>query len=445
MNDEQLTTIIAGELQPVTGASGDYDALLDRIGDARFVLIGEASHGTHDFYRERARLTRRLIEERGFTAVIVEADWPDAYRVNRYVLGEGDDASALDALGDFTRFPKWMWRNEDVQHFAEWLRGHNTRSGARVGFYGMDLYSMHRSMHAVIEYLEGVDPEAARRARGRYACFEPYGEDPQTYGMSAAYGIGEPCEDAAVQQFLEVSRLDPDGGSVLEEDEHFYAEQNARLALNAERYYRSMFRGRDESWNLRDTHMTDTIAALARHQEDGGRTPRFVVWAHNSHLGDARATEMGWRYGELNVGQLVRERWPRETFLLGLSTHSGDVLAADTWDAPGRRKRVRPGLPGSVEALLHAAAGERAEPNFWLDLRASGALADALHAERLQRFIGVIYRPDTERQSHYVHTRVAEEYDALLYFDETSALVPLDRTSGAEDADELPDTYPAGL
>lgn len=436
-----MTDPLQTAARPLTGASHDYDALLERIGEARFVLIGEASHGTHEFYRERARLTRRLIEEKGFTAVAAEADWPDAYRVNRWVRGQGDEGDATEALSDFTRFPRWMWRNGDVAEFARWLRDHNARHpGREAGFYGLDLYSLHRSVAEVVRYLEGVDPEAAGRARRRYACFDHFGDNPQAYGYATEYGRQEPCEDAAVAQLLELQRREPDPAhGPLGGDELFHAEQNARLAKNAESYYRSMFRGREESWNIRDSHMAETLAALARHGEAGGRPQKVVVWAHNSHLGDARASEMGWARGEHNLGQLVRERWPDETFILGQTTHHGHVTASDDWDEPARLKRVRPGMEGSMEERLHAVGGD-----FWLDLRVP-EVADVLGEEQLQRFIGVIYRPETERWSHYVHTRPAQMYDALLHFDRTTALVPLDATSGVEEEREVPDTYPAGL
>lgn len=439
--DARLIHSLREQARPLTGAAHDYDALLERIGDARFVLIGEASHGTHEFYRERARLTRRLIEERGFTAVAVEADWPDAYRVNRYVRGQSEDADAGDALGDFTRFPRWMWRNEDVWGFVEWLREHNEQHpGQEAGFYGLDLYSLHRSMRAVVEYLDTVDPQAAARARQRYACFDHFGDNPQAYGYATASGRQEPCEDAAVAQLLELQRQGAEPGcGPLGGDEHFHAEQNARLALNAANYYRSMFRGRGESWNIRDTHMAETLEALAAHGEAQGRPPRIVVWAHNSHLGDARASAMGWERGELNLGQLTRGRWPTETFIVGLSTHHGTVTASDDWDEPARTKRVRPGLPGSLEQVLHEVGGD-----FWLDLR-EPQVAGELRDERLQRFIGVIYRPETERWSHYVQTRPADMYDALLHFDATTALVPLDAGAGTEEEGEVPETYPAGL
>lgn len=442
--DDTPVAALRAAAHPLSGAAGDYDGLLERIGDARFVLIGEASHGTHEFYRERARLTRRLIEERGFTAVAAEADWPDAYRVNRYVRGQDDSGSALAALSDFTRFPRWMWRNEDVREFVAWLRDHNGRQPGRMaGFYGLDLYSLHRSVAAVIGYLEGVDPEAAGRARQRYACFEEFGDNPQAYGYAAESGRWEPCEDQAVAQLLELQRRENElARGPLAGDEHFYAEQNARLAANAEAYYRAMFRGRDESWNLRDAHMAGTLAALVERGEGQGRMPKIVVWAHNSHLGDARASEMGWRRGELNLGQLARERWPHDTFIVGQTTYAGRVTASDDWDAPARTKTVRPGLEGSLEALLHGVS-ESGAGDFWLDLK-EREVADRLREERLQRFIGVIYAPQTERASHYVHTRPARMYDALLHFDQTAALVPLDRAPGDSPAHEVPDTFPTG-
>lgn len=456
MTRTDLAATVRAAARPLLGGSADYDALLGAIQDARFVLIGEASHGTHEFYRERARLTRRLIDEKGFTAVLVEADWPDAYRVNRFVRGQDDGGSALEALRDFQRFPKWMWRNEDVLQFAQWLRSWNTehagnpgQSGrAPCGFYGMDLYSLHRSMQAVVEYLEGVDPAAAARARSRYACFEDFGSEGQEYGLQASVSE-DACEDAAVAQLLELQQREGEltRGSVLAEDEpnldeYFYAEQNARLAQNAERYYRSMYRGRVSSWNLRDTHMADTLDALVAHQAGQGLNPKVVLWAHNSHLGDARATEMG-RGGELNVGQLLRERHGGETFSVGFTTYEGTVLAADDWGGEGRVKRVRLGLRGSYEELLHEVSVGLAGADFWLNLREDHPGVHALREERLQRAIGVIYRPQTERWSHYFHANAPEQFDALLHFDRTSAVVPLDRTSGTEDG-EWPDTFPSG-
>ncbi|GGK98684.1 erythromycin esterase family protein [Deinococcus radiotolerans] len=394
------------------------------------MLIGEASHGTEEFYRWRAQLTQRLIEQGGVAAVAVEADWPDAYRVNRFVRGQGDDRSAREALGDFQRFPRWMWRNTAVEAFVTWLRAHNARHPqAQTGLYGLDLYSLHRSMHAVVAYLEETDPAAAARARDRYGCFELFGPDPQACGYVTGLGAAEPCEQQAAQQLVELQGRGLDG-DLLAEDEHFYAEQNARLARNAERYYRAMFRGR-ESWNIRDQHMAETLEALDGHL-GGART---VVWAHNSHLGDARGSAMGIQHGELNLGQLTRERWPRETFIVGQTTYAGTVFAAHDWDQPGQVRVVRPALPGSLEAQVQAAG----LPACWLDLRG------AAWPEQLQRFIGVVYRPDTERHSHYLTTRPAEMYDALVHFAQTRALTPLDDGAGAVPDGELPDTAPSGL
>src|SRR5437660_2238893 len=306
---------IRSELAALGGMEEDYDALLDLLGDAHFVLLGEASHGTHEFYAERTRITRRLIEEKGFDAVAVEADWPDAYRVNRYVRGQSSDADAEEALRGFERFPTWMWRNAVVLDFVGWLRERNDRTAggeqAKASFYGLDLYSLFRSIQEVISYLEAVDPAAAARARERYACFDHFGEDPQAYGYEAAFGAGESCEGEVIEQLVDlqhhaVEYARRDG--LLAEDDLFYAEQNARTVKAAEEYYRTMFGGRVSSWNLRDRHMTDTLDALSVHlSRQAGRQARIVVWAHNSHLGDARATEMA-SLGEYNVGQLVRER-----------------------------------------------------------------------------------------------------------------------------------------
>jgi erythromycin esterase-like protein len=442
------TTPIAGTLReaarPVTGASDDYTPLLELIGDAPLVLLGEATHGTHEFYRERARITRRLIEEKDFVAVAVEADWPDAYRVNRWIRCVGKDPDALNALGDFQRFPRWMWRNRDVLEFVHWLRQHNegTSPNRRVGFYGLDLYSLFSSIEAVIGFLEQVDPDAARRARYRYGCFEDYGEDSQAYGYAAEFGLSRSCEDQAVQQLLELQRRAADlahRDGKLPEDEFFHAEQNARLVKNAEEYYRSMFRGRISSWNLRDRHMADTLEALMAHFDRKLGRSKIVVWEHNSHIGDARATGMG-NAGEWNVGQLSRERLNGDAILVGCSTYSGTVTAAADWDEPAERKRVRPAMPGSWEALFHGME----LGDFLLPLRGNEVLADTLNQVRLERAIGVIYRPETERVSHYFEARLPDQFDAVIHFDETSAVEPLDRTPGW-DVGEPPETYPTGL
>jgi erythromycin esterase-like protein len=440
--DRLVTDAIRRTAQPLRPATPDYSSLVRTIGNARFVLLGEASHGTHEFYAERARITQQLITEHGFTAVAVEADWPDAYRVNRYVRGESDDTDAEEALGDFKRFPTWMWRNSVVVDFVRWLREHNAtrQPAARAGFYGLDLYSLFSSIEAVITYLDRVDPAAARRARARYSCFDHFSEDSQRYGHSVASGFAEPCEDQVVAQLMELraaTYAHRDGAAA--EDEHFFAEQNARLARNAEAYYRSMFRGRVSSWNLRDEHMVETLDALALHLDRRTAGAKIVVWAHNSHLGDARATEMG-RHGELNVGQLVRERYPSASVSIGFTTHDGTVTAATDWDEPAERKTVRPSLPSSIERACH----DTDIPWFVLDFRGRDDALRLLAPPRLERAIGVIYRPDTERASHYFHARVPQQFDAIIHIDRTRAVDPLERSALWPDA-EPPETYPTGL
>jgi erythromycin esterase-like protein len=418
----------------------DFDPLVELAGAARCVLIGEASHGTQEFYETRAALTKRLIDGKGFHGVALEADWPDTFRVHRFVTGRSNDRSAKEALSDFRRFPSWMWRNTVVVEFVEWLRAWNARRSSaaeRAGFFGLDLYSMHASIGAVVEYLNKVDPVAAQRARYRYSCFDHFGEDPQRYGLATVAGGAEPCENEVVDQLVELRRkytelMQRDGR--IGEEEFFSAEQNARLVMNAERYYRSMFHGRDNSWNLRDQHMFETLNELLAHLDSGAA--KVVVWAHNSHLGDARATAMGQR-GELNVGQLVRERLGQRAFGIGFTTYAGTVTAASDWGEPTERKRVRPALSGSYEELFHTSG----VPRFWIDLRERNSANELLRAERLERAIGVIYRPETERLSHYFEAQLPQQFDAIIHLDETRALEPLERTS-EWDRGELPETYP---
>jgi erythromycin esterase-like protein/predicted phosphoribosyltransferase len=442
--------LVAALRRHVIALDGDLahqDRLLADLGERRVVLIGEASHGTHEFYRERARLTSRLITDHGFTAVAVEADWPDAYRVNRFVRNQTDDATAAEALGGFVRFPAWMWRNADVLDFVGWLREHNDElpaGAARVGFYGIDLYSLRASIQAVVSYLETVDPAAAERARQRYACFDHPEDDGQRYGFAASLDIDRRCEDQAVAQLVDMRRQAAEraGAAPLAEDEQFYAEQNALVVRNAEAYYRSMFGSRVSSWNLRDRHMMEMLEALVGHLDGRGRPSptKLVVWAHNSHLGDARATDMG-AAGELNLGQLVRERFGRDaTALVGFSTHEGTVTAASSWGAPAQRKTVRPSLPGSYEALFHATGLAR----FLLPLDARHPAIEALRQPRLQRAIGVIYLPESERQSHYFHARLPDQFDWMIHIDHTRAVDPLERTS-LWDRTEAPETFPTAV
>jgi len=439
-NQDTISAIRAAAV-PLNGGAHDYDALLDLVGDARFVLLGEATHGTHEFYEERARITRRLIEEKGFHAVAVEADWPDAYRVNRYVRGQGEDGNAKEALSGFQRFPNWMWRNTDVERFVEWLHKHNAKSGAaKVGFYGLDLYSMFTSINEVLGYLDKVDPEAARLARERYSCFDHYEEDSQHYGYTASLSLSDSCEKGVIAQLNQMQQrafeyMQKDGA----EEAFFYAQQNARLVKNAEEYYRTMFRGRVSSWNLRDSHMAETLDALAQHLSKDGEPAKIVVWEHNSHIGDARATEVG-QLGEWNVGELARKAYDGQTRLIGFSTYDGFVTAASEWDAPAEHKRVRPGLQGSYEELLHNVG----IPRFLLPLNKEGPARDAMMDGRLERAIGVIYLPRTERHSHYFSARMARQFDAVIHIDRTSAVTPLDPGGGWHSA-EPPETYPGGL
>ena len=442
--DRSLPLAIREAAHRLSGSPEDFAPLMSRIGDARFVLIGEASHGTHEFYRIRAAITKELICSKGFTAVAVEADWPDAWRVNRYVRADGTDRDAEQALGGFKRFPQWMWRNADVLDFVGWLRAHNDAlpPELRAGFYGLDLYSLHASMEAVISYLRKVDPDAAERAALRYGCFDRFGEDPQRYGYSAAIGLSPSCESEVVAQLVDLRAsameyASRDGRIAL--DDLFFAEQNARLVANSERYYRAMFGSRVSSWNLRDQHMAETLEGLDHFLARGITAAKIVVWAHNSHLGDARATEMG-DDGELNVGQLVRQRHGADAVLVGFSTYSGTVTAASNWDEPAQRKLVRPALAGSYEALFH----DVGIPNLCLDLGLPNDATAALESPRLQRAIGVIYRPDTERMSHYFHARLPLQFDVVLHYDQTRAVEPFERTP-LWVRGELPETYPFAL
>jgi erythromycin esterase-like protein len=429
----------------------DIDAAIELIGDARIVMLGEATHGTHEFYQARAEITKRLIAEKGFAAVAVEADWPDALHVNRLIRQHAENSmagriKANDALGKFQRFPQWMWRNEDVAELVRWLAYHNAGIEdpvARAGFFGIDLYSLRNSMDAVVQYLSRVDPEAARQARERYACFDHFGSEPQQYGYAVNFTRGPDCEDEVVQQLLTLTDsaaryAKMEGPHAA--DEAFYAEQNARVAQNAESYYRTMFHGRDESWNVRDTHMADTLDALCEHlSKRRDEAAKVVVWAHNSHIGNASATEMG-EHGQINVGQLMRERHGDKAFLLGFTTHTGTVAAASEWDSPAELKKVRPSMENSYERLFHEVGEER----FLLPIRGNRAVAQQLSQRRLERAIGVIYLPERERYSHYFYADLAKQFDAVIHFDETRAVKPLDR-SALTSHEELPETYPFGF
>ena len=423
--------------RPIHG-DDELEQLLDLVTHANIVLLGEATHGTHEFYDLRAQLTRKLIAERGFAAVAIEGDWPDALRVDRYVRQQGEDESAEEALASFERFPMWMWRNLEVAELVDWLHEHNRdRAPAeRAGFYGLDLYSLHASMQSVLSYLDDVDPGLARRARQRYACFDQL--DPQQYGMYAHMGMRDDCEDEVIEQLVEMQRRRAArSGRAPSGDAWFHAIQNARVVKDAEAYYRAMFAGRTVSWNLRDTHMADTIDLLREQVGD-----KLVVWAHNSHVGDARATEMG-DDGQITLGQLMRARHPDEVALVGFTTHDGTVECATDWDEPAQIERVRPSLPGSWEELFH----EVELPRFFV---AASALARHVgeHADRLHRAIGVVYRPETELRSHYYRARLAEQYDVIVHVDTTRAVTPLEKHEArltAAETHEMPETFPSGI
>jgi erythromycin esterase-like protein len=445
LGERTVLDAIRREAHPLTGDRRDYDALMARIGDARIVLLGEASHGTHEFYRERARITRRLILEHGFTAVAIEGDWPDAHRVNRYLGGARQDADAEEALRGFRRFPTWMWRNADVQDFDGWLRTHNdglARGARRVGFHGLDLYSLGASMEAVIAYLDKEDKAAAARARTRYACLQPYAGESSEYGQAVLLGTSEPCRRGVVEQLVDLRRrageyLLHDG--IAAEDEYFFTEQNAAVVADAEEYYRTMFGDAAGSWNLRDRHMADTLDQLLAHLDRHGGTARVVVWAHNSHVGDARATDMTHR-GELNIGQLMRQRHGRDVVNVGFTTYAGTVTAARDWGSPARRRTIRPAMGESYEGLMHATG----MPRFLLCPLTAGDAGHALLEPRLERAIGVIYRPQSERQSHYFGASLSRQFDALVHLDHTRAVEPLERTQAWE-LGEPPATYPTAL
>jgi protein-L-isoaspartate(D-aspartate) O-methyltransferase len=410
-------------------------ALLDRIGDARVVLLGEATHGTSEFYRMRARITRELIVDRGFRAVAVEADWPDAARINRYVR-HGPAPSARPESA-FSRFPTWMWRNQEVHEFVEWLRhfnGGTADPAQRVSFHGLDLYSLYTSAAAVIGYLERVDPAAASIARKRYGCLMPWERDPASYGRAALTGQYRTCEGdvvAALRDLLS-RRLEY---SIRDGERFLDAAQNARLVADAERYYRAIYYGSAASWNLRDQHMFDTLQSLLTFH---GPDTRIVVWEHNSHIGDAAATEMAAR-GELNVGQLCRAAYGEGAYLIGFGTDHGTVAAASDWDAPVEIMDVQPAQAESYERLCHDAE----VPAFLLPLRypARAEVREELLPPRLERAIGVIYRPESELASHYFQACLPRQFDEYVWFDRTAAVTPLGRaqTTG------MPDTYPFGL
>jgi len=430
-----LSALIRRRAEPLTRIEHPaFASRFDRFAEARVVLLGEATHGTSEFYRARAAITKRLITEHGFNIVAVEADWPDAASMDRYVRQR---TSPAHAEPPFRRFPTWMWRNHEVEAFIEDLRVWNEplEPDARVGFYGLDLYNLSASMRAVIDYLDKVDPKAAAAARERYGCLAPWARAPEHYGRLAISAGYKDCEAGVVKSLRDMleNKLSYAGAGA---DQFLDASSNARLVKNAEAYYRAMYYGEAESWNLRDTHMFETLCAIL---DAKGPNAKAVVWAHNSHIGDASKTDMGKVRGELNIGQLCREKFGDQAALIGFGTHSGTVACASDWDGLMEIKEVRPPPEGSYEHLMHEAGGAR----FLLDLRphTHAELRQRLAEPRLERFIGVIYRPETERWSHYAECVLPEQFDAYVWFDRTSPVtaVPTRTIPGGDD------TWPSGL
>ena len=424
-----LAQRIARAAEPLPGFDDpNFGKLFDRFGQKRVVLLGEASHGTSEFYRARAAITRRLIAEHGFTIVAVEADWPDAAAIDRRVRGLKPQA---DAPQPFQRFPTWMWKNRDVETFVHWLTRHNQKTTEQCGFYGLDIYNMRGAIAAVLAYLDKVDPKAAAVARQRYACLTPWQHEPSAYGRAVLTAGYRECEDEVIRQCREMLEKQM---SYAGDDEFLDASQNARLVASAERYYRVMYYGGAASWNLRDSHMFQTLSRLLQWRGAGAKA---VVWAHNSHIGDARQTEMGQVREELNIGQLCRQHFGGDCALIGMGTHSGTVAAASDWDGEMEIKKVKPSRGDSIERLCH----DSEMPRFLLDFARDPRLAERLAEPRLERFIGVIYRPETELQSHYADSSLSRQFDAYLWFDETRAVEEI----GAQKHLGVPDTYPFGV
>lgn len=440
MYNSQLLDSLRSVAIPLQGKPSDYDSLIDHVGDAQIVLLGEATHGTHEFYDIRSQISKRLISEKGFHTIAIEGDWPDAFQVNRYIHSQMY-TDANDALSSFDRFPIWMWRNVPMINFVEWMRHYNQKAKPenKVRFLGLDLYSLYRSVDVVINYLEHIDPEAAQEARYHYSCFDHFREDPQAYGYAVFKRVIESCAGDVIEQLQRL--LDQDWEFLekgkISAEEAFYIEQNARVVKNAEQYYRSLFGSEISNWNLRDSHMLETLNALINHyQLMGIESPKIVIWAHNSHVGNAAATQMSER-GEYNIGQLVKEQFGKiNAISVGFTTYNGTVSAASNWHQPVERKIIRDALPDSYEALFHAVG----LPNFLLLLKN----APMMPLEALERAIGVIYLPRTERMSHYFHANLIGQFDAIIHCDKTGAVEPIEKTSEWIEG-EVPETYPSGL
>ncbi|EMD41735.1 hypothetical protein CERSUDRAFT_110312 [Gelatoporia subvermispora B] len=462
MDSQKQKALLKSHTYRLSFQDASYEPLVSAVGDAEVVLIGDGSHGTYEFYAHRANLTRHLTEEKGFNAVAVEADWPDAFRINRYIhggtLGDGTMASPRDALSDFERFPKWMWKNEVMPPFIRHLREHNEKvmresndASNTVSFYGMDLYSLHRSADEVVKYLEKVDPEGAKAARKKYNCFERFGEDTTRYAFAAQFGLSKSCHKEVIlnlksllknhQKYIDEQRA-MGGGFSHPAEEQFVAEMNALVVKDAEEYYRTMLTEDAHSWNLRDEHFARTLVKIAEHMgsndsHGGHRKAKIVVWAHNSHVGDARATDMGRRRGELNVGQLCRELFGESNvFNVGFLTNRGTVTAAYNWDDPPHWQRMNPPIENSIERVFDDNEDddsfvithriEKGADGQNKKVEVASEMSEYLNRPRYQRFIGVIYRKDTERPSHYSKCSVADQYDAVAHLKESRGIQPLE-------------------
>jgi erythromycin esterase-like protein len=432
-------------LHPIEGRSTDYDTVLKCISEAELVLIGESTHGTHEFYQIRAEITKRLICEQGFNAVAIEGDWPDTYRINRYVKNDPTIQTGIDAVRDFIRFPTWMWRNQVVVDFIEWLHHYNANIAEpqKIGFYGIDLYSLNTSVKVVLDYLQQTDVNAAARAQQRYACFDPFKHELQSYGYAAMFGRAKSCEEAVTAQLIDLDACADiflKNGDKRATEEFFNVKQNAYLIKSAEKYYRSMFSSHVCSWNVRDTYMAETIDHLIHSLTNRLQQPaKIIIWAHNSHIGDASATESG-HQGQINIGQLIKQTYGNKAALIGFLTHSGTVTAASHWDGVAERKSVRPALPNSYEHFFH----HFPFPAFTMCFHQNKAIKKYLPSNLLQRAIGVIYLPQTERFSHYFYTDLNKQFDVVIYLDRTTALTPLETTAIWHQG-EVFETFPSGL
>jgi len=442
LNEKQ---VIINNASLLTDGSIDYKLFDEQFNKASIVLLGEASHGTSEFYKIRAKISQKLITDYGFNAVAIEGDWPDVYQINRYVQGITPRNTLNKVFSHFKRFPLWMWRNQPMLDFVKWLKIHNDSSSQnqKVGVYGLDLYSIHSSIEEIIKFLNKEDPAAAIRARDRYKCLDTAIHDPGMYGFLAHMDLKGSCADAVTQQLIELNKkaaslfIQQDKG--VEADEYFQIVQNAHLIKSAEAYYRNMFKEEVSTWNLRDKHMFDTLQNIQSYLSKKISKPaKIIIWAHNSHIGNAKATEMG-KSGEFNIGQLVKESYGEKSFSIGFTTYSGTVRAASNWGDEGKIKCINPGLATSYEHLFHSTNLE----NFILALNNS-ELCTILRKPRLERAIGVIYKPETERMSHYFRATLPDQFDAVCHLDITTAIEPL-LEKGSLEEEEVPDTFPSGL